>query len=45
MDSVNIYKIVEIIANIILYLRLISLDSDKDKLLKLAVVAILVQVR
>jgi|GEM_PF-2303468 hypothetical protein len=33
VKSVNIYKLIEIIAKIILYFRLISLDSDKDKLL------------
>ncbi|OYD93744.1 hypothetical protein CDG76_17320 [Nostoc sp. 'Peltigera membranacea cyanobiont' 210A] len=39
MESVNIYKIVEIIAKTILYLRLIILDSYKDKLLMLVVIA------
>jgi len=40
IEPVNIYKIVEIIAKIILYFRLISLDSDKDKLLTLVVIAV-----
>lgn len=39
MESVNIYKIGEIIAKTILYLRLIILDSYKDKLLMLVVIA------
>lgn len=38
MNSVNIYKLVEIIAKIILYFRLINLDIDQYELLIFVVI-------